>query len=496
MTHKLILGGTGTGKTEKVLQSINEGTLCVDPHDSLARGTAARHVGSKRPFVLDRLKETEQVLPIEFLRPSAKSGLQAELENEAQVKGFMEVLSRTRGLTSLFDKPLTYEWLLATFEMWLSQSDPKPPLHLIHELFDIHSESRDLLIINSTDTRLRRKFAELKKMPPVARRNEVGAAERLLNSVLRSPVLKARMGRGFDFVHHLNNGGVIALQGAGVSEDQKRVMLGSWCQAVINAARRGEFTRPVNLIIDEAPVVVTQAECNALAELRKSNLRITLICQSLTFESEMVETIVQNSDTLEIFRCGSSRTASDLAQIIGTYSLDSDSVAHRRQAQRQFHDGYDDARRAQYRIEDEEVIQWRSFTEQIKQWEQLILKLKVGECIVKDALGVRKIRVRLKRRKYPWPCLLESRTERFIQESIQRYGTKPSENSWTFTPALSVSSNKCSTNESVSVPTSQSQNAFRVSRNARTASTSGVSTSTLEGDRQTFGDGTSSNATP
>lgn len=445
--HIIVLGGTGSGKTLSQVAAIHEEEACVvaDPHKRSLAFNCMKHQPLGRKAVFDTLSNTDRVLAWRMLEPSSQSGLDGMVETDERIRAFADILIRRRGMTTLKRTPLIEEWTVAALEIWLKQNRdrPPPPLFLLPQVFLPASRVHKELVENCTDWEIAARFQMIERLSPVALRGEVGPAERILRSVFRSPSFMARCDGNFDFVPFLNSGGHIYLEGGGVSEDAMAIMLGAIVQRIIQEAKRGAFERPVRVVIDEALLVIGGYEAKAMAEMRKFNVNFTLISQSLPPDSEIREMLLMNAGRIEVFRCNSFETAKLCADILGTASLDANAVLRTRQQVRQFHDGYDDiltysrdletgaqrvndAARARYRHEAEEVEQYKDYSTQIKEMQQKLLTLKVGERYIREGGRVFKQRVPLLREPYPWPSLVETRTNEAIRKSIGEHGTSVS----------------------------------------------------------------------
>jgi hypothetical protein len=371
-------------------------------------------------------------------------------------------------------------------------------LYEIHKVLDPADPLHAYVFEVCGDPELAAKLEFLHHIPPFQRYSTVGPAERMLRNVFRSPCFMTRCDGNFDFVSFLNRGGFILVEGGGVSEDAKVVTLGALIQLIIHAARQGRFQRRVTLVLDEAPVVVGGFEAKALAELRKSNLDIVLICQTLDqFPREFHETILMNCERFESFRCNSFDMAKQMADILGTATLNPNAVAHTRHVTRQYHAGYDELRttnrgtryddvgleigsdardgisyRSRYATEREAIHDYKSYGMQIQELQKQLLNLQVGERLVRDHGGVRFEKVSLPKEPYPWPGLVEKRTQQRILRSIGEHGTKPCFESLRFTPPQ--------------------QN--RSSTSSKTRNTRSPSTNRLQGDFLGWRSGDESNA--
>lgn len=442
--NTLVLGSTRSGKSLAQLHKLKEACVVLDPHGSLGFELAKR----RKWFVYDRLCRNDMVLAWRML--SREGG---EIEQEERIRAFADILIRRRDMTTLRHTPLIEEWTLAVLrEYMLSDLKLWELPHLLdprHHLFSPHG-----------------KFELLIHLPPASFRVEVGGALRIIENVCNSPVFRCRCEGDFDFVSYLNRGGIIIVDGKGVSEDAMVITLGAIAQLILQAARRQEFTRKVTLCIDEAGLLAGGYEVRGLAELQKFNLDIVLISQTIDqFPREHSETIIGNCGRMEVFRCNSMDTAKRCADILGTSTLSADAHLRTTYRTRQVHDGYDtissygrgerfddvgqtigyDSRdsttyRARYATVQEAQQEYKTYGMQLQDMQRELLNLKVGERYVRDD-RVYKEYVPIEREVLPWAGLTLRRTQEAIEQSIGEHGVRPSLSGST-TPAQSNGSSR------------------------------------------------------
>ena len=309
----------------------------------------------------------------------------------------------------------------------LSQSQPFP-LHLLYKVFDPDDPIYDQAVQNCTDGEIRKIVARWKKLSLSARRYELGGAERMFRIVLTSPAFMYRCDGHFDapkFLDH-SDGGHILIEGGDVSDEAKRVVFGGISHLIIESAKRGKFKRPVQLVLDEAQEYAGLYECKALREVRKFNLDITLIAQSLP--QEMREDILQNCEHLAVYRCNSpdARLFGGMvgAVVRGAGSLSSD----------------------------------------ISEAQRAIMNLRVRQRFVRQGKAWKE-EVPFLRDPYPWPGLTEKRTWEAITKSIGEHGEKLSLSGFEKTPAPATKSPKRSDSSTPTSPSPAIQLFRELSRN-------------------------------
>ena len=390
--------------------------IVLDWHYRSISWELAKHLASwEGRFVLDNLGWTKHGIAWRFLKPSKRTGMTGMKQNEARARAFSEVLMRYQGRASLAHTPLVETATMAALLCFLYQSKPFP-LYLLYRIFDPDDPLYEQAMQNCTDGDTQKLVAHWKHLSLSARRYELGGAERMFRLVLTSPAFMYRCSGHFDVAKFLDHdqGGFILIEGGDVSDEAKRVIFGAISQQIIETAKRGKFKSPVQLVLDEAQEYAGRYECKALREVRKFNLELTIIAQSLP--QEMREDILQNCQRLEVYRCNSPDSARVFGGMIGAVMGGADSLSA-----------------------------------DISAAQRAIMNLHVGERFVRQGKAWKE-RVSLRRDPYPWPGLTEKRTWEAIRKSIGEHGGRLSLPGCEKTPAPPTKSAKPSDNKATPSP--------------------------------------------
>jgi hypothetical protein len=316
-TSRLIIGSTGSGKSEGELRDLvrlagrqDSAIVLLDGHGPLALRAAGIFAarGHEPRLVYEPLDATDRVLCWNMLPLSGAQGTSQRRIDDAETRDEVaQCFLAQRNLETLSDKPWTKEWLEAAIGLCLAQPRSEPLVSLL-SAFSIGSAEYERLLHCCAESGLVAKF---RRMERLQRRSDVqyeiqtGAARRLLEAVCSSEVVRLRCRSGpFDWLQALREQRLIAFDGGGIrSRELKRTLFLLASMQVIHAVRRHfaatQSPLPVVLVLEEAGAMglVTPFVLSALQELRKAGLSIHLITQSsLDFgDAALFQSILSNT---------------------------------------------------------------------------------------------------------------------------------------------------------------------------------------------------------
>jgi hypothetical protein len=313
---QFVIGSTGSGKSEGALQDLvrlaNEGQVAIvllDPHGPLAQRTVEHWLadGHAARVIYEPLDAVDRTLNWSMLqRSAAASERQRRLEDQEIRDELVMCFISQRHWNSLADKPWTREWLEAALELALAQPDDVQ-LYQLPSAFHIGSSVYQQLMQQSDRADVVAKFAQAERLfrrSPMTYEAQTGAARRLLETLCRNEVLRLR-GRPGPLVwdEQLRQRSLLAFDGGGLrSRDIKRTLFLLVSSQVVQAIRRHMATEqtplPVVLMLEEAGAtdLIAPFILDALAELRKAGLSITIISQSSAdFSEETRQSLLANT---------------------------------------------------------------------------------------------------------------------------------------------------------------------------------------------------------
>jgi len=153
------------------------------------------------------------------------------------------------------------------------------------------------------------------------------AAARLIDGVCKSPAFQVRTekGHGFNFDHHLNQKGILIIEGGvggALSLDAMKTMMGAIILKTLSflAERKRKFPEVI-LCLDEVNNynLIGEAghEVKALATHRAYGLAMHIMAQRLDFPSGITEGVMTNCDTKKYMRSPHVGTANILGADLG-----------------------------------------------------------------------------------------------------------------------------------------------------------------------------------
>lgn len=435
--HTLSIGPTGSGKTTGTTGDIEPGTVILDPHGTMVDNAAIKCSDENIPCVIDCLARTDLVLPWQFLAPITGDDYAAELTRNECNYAFADVVARDQQRESIRGTPLLEEWLIKTLNAW--HRYPAIPLSRLDRLLDPMSEEFQAMATPELEP--------LAYMNVFQQRTEVGAAKRMLSRMSPAFAVRCTLG-GWDHVSFLNAGGVICLDGNGLSIDSTRMIMGAVSLRIISDAKRGLFQRPIRLVVDEAGKIIAGFEAAAIEETRKYGLFFHLLDQQGDFGT-FTTRVWQNCGKKIIYGCDDGQLAVRFAQLFKTPSLDPYEVHYEESSTRQIHNGYDNvvdpesdrtSHLSRYATFEEKRTHYMSLDNQVRLFASELMTLKQNERYVKEGDRVYRDTFDLFRPRFPFGISQEN-AWRHAHHWITKFAIKPSSSSAT-TPSRSMMSEK------------------------------------------------------
>lgn len=349
--HELYSGKSGSGKSEAVLTrflqlaGLATAIVLLDPHGNLAKDLllhlAGRHLLHR--VIYDRLADTDLTPGYNFLTASNHpDSFQRYAQNEDCVRKFMALLIRRGGQKDAAGTPMIEKGILDACRLYIYQRTPIP-LHWLAQLYTPGSGTFDYMVKNCTDADTKAQFEKLYYLNSQTRENQTGPADRRLRALLMSPSLAIRSsGATFDFDEALAKKSIIIIDGEGCNPDAASIMMSALSLKVIDSCKR--LKHRVQLGMDEAinAGLVGLQESQALAEVRKWNLGITIIVQTLSFVEKIIcDNVLQNTQFHRWFCQGSPEAAALAASDIAKRIVDPLRVHHTETRIRNADDGFE-----------------------------------------------------------------------------------------------------------------------------------------------------------
>lgn len=414
----LRLGATGSGKSEAALVDLvrlarreDHAVVLLDGHGPLALRAAGHWVagGHEHRLVYEPLAATDRVLCWDMLpRSTAPAGARRRLEDAEIRDEVAQCFLAQRHLDTLNDRPLTRDWLEAAVA--LAQSQPRPePLASLADAFSVGSAGYERLLRDGDDPAVVRKFRDaerLKRRSDVQYEAQTGAARRLVEQVCASEVVRLRCRAGrFDWLDALRARKLVALDGGGLrSRELKRTLFLLAALQVTHAVRRhfaqAQEPLPVVLVLEEAGALrlVAPFVVQAIQELRKAGLATQVVTQSsLDFgDRASFESLLANLPVQCWFQALAPADQEIGAKALANATFDARRVHYRRArvlpAGRVPGPGFIPRPFPHYTRVEDEFYASPQLHEQ--EYRTRLATLRVGECLVRDRAGVRRLRIR------------------------------------------------------------------------------------------------------
>ncbi len=328
--HTHIVGMTGMGKSALLLQialqriEAGHGLCVIDPHGELVDELLVRLtpdlVQGRDVVVIDPTEIEAPVCINPLSYPSGQPELRSrvvdfvmamisDLYNMAQVAGPMFETYFRVGLLSLMD----------------AANGPVALTDLERLLID--EEFRDRVIAKLRDPVLKRKWEEFNNVTggnDSSLRNMAPYITSKLNALIYNRYLRPMLAAersSVDFPDLVRNRSIVLVSlrkgpvGAAAGNLLGRVVLSQLVMTAMQRSRAEAAASPFHVIVDEFQNLMTSAIGEALAEVRKYGMRLTLAHQHLGQLSTQVEgAVFGNVGTTAMFRVG----ARDAAQLAGS----------------------------------------------------------------------------------------------------------------------------------------------------------------------------------
>ena len=295
---KTILGARGSGKSTGLAVDLlaaammGVAVVVLDRPGTLARAMVGHlcAAGLEDKVLYEIASETDRVLKFPYLQNSDKPGLEGERENEFMDECFAQAFGAKRGVKRLEGNPYTNKYVRSPAAIFRSQPDCTAiPIGDFEYIFRPAVKRHDELLANARE---QRPVLEMMQVEARARRNpiqyeiEVGASERLLSILWKSPVVRIRHGKGLDWTEALKQKKQIYYDLSNITEESARTLAILVAHSAINAARKHFYETkqplPVVIVLEEAGAMdlVRPFIISAIEELRKAGVAIWIISQS------------------------------------------------------------------------------------------------------------------------------------------------------------------------------------------------------------------------
>jgi hypothetical protein len=437
-TSRLIVGSTGSGKSEGELRDLIRlakrgdcAVILLDGHGPLAFAAAGHWAarGFEDRMVYEPLHDTDRSLCWHMLPVSAAPTLSQRLLADSETRDEVaQCFMAQRNLATLADKPWTKEWLDAAIDLCLAQPDPQPLPSLLTAFRAGTADYRRLLKHCGRED-VADKFRELeviRRRNPVQYEQLTGASRRLLELACTSEIVRLRSRPGpFDWLTALREKRLIAFDGGGIrSREIRRTLFLLVSMQVIHAVRRhfAETQTPLRvvLVLEEAGALglVTPFVMSALQELRKAGLSIHLITQSsVDFgDPALFEAVLANTPWQAWYQCLSPADQELGAKVLANPTFDALAVHFTRV--RSVPEG--ESLTSPWRARMRRVLDayYKSPTLHEQEYRTRLATLRIGERLVRDRRRVQRERLRPVRS--PWLTHVTDDSTRAVIDRIRR----------------------------------------------------------------------------
>jgi len=290
---KSIIGCRGSGKSTGLMVDLLAAALMgiavvvMDRPGTLARGMVGNlcAAGLEDEVVYEIASDTDWVLTFPFIENSSKPGLEGERENEFMDECFAQVFYAKRGLKSAEQRPYIKKYMENAIAIFRSLPGQRPISDMKY-IFRRGTKEHDRMMMESTATDAVLEMAHVEARGPVQYEKEVGAAERMLSVLWKSPVVRIRHGIGLNWTEALKQKKQIYFDLANITEEAARSLAILATHGAINAARKYFYETkeplPVVIVLEEAGALdlVTPFIISSMQELRKAGVAIWIVSQS------------------------------------------------------------------------------------------------------------------------------------------------------------------------------------------------------------------------
>lgn len=418
----------------RMLQRDGPAFVVIDPPGTMVEEMAAHLVRQGRPFLYDRLYETDATLGYDFFTPSTNPDKeQAQAENREAISEAIAVLVRARGQTSVEASPMTRQGLYDAFALIINQDAPVP-FFMLRNCFVKETDEYQYLLAHCTDPETYMRFIYYAGLNAKDRDIQCGPAERIIRTICESPQFRKRSTSTFELAEFLNSGGKLFIDGRSIgnlSRPDASFLMGQIILTVIRLARSGKLSRRVVLIIDEGanvdPPLIDLNLTRAMNEAAKWGIEIQVILQNPLFKDpNITDNLFNAANTRFFFKHVNPSAGKWIAEMIGVPHLDPLIVKKTEYRTVQRHDGFELERvissgqwesedgksgksqtenfqaRPKYREEIEERDILFTLDELIKLKYRDVTNLGVGQCFVMKGNTVTKEPVSIEKLAEPW----------------------------------------------------------------------------------------------
>lgn len=360
LEHKLIIGPSGTGKTNLIkvqaIQIARQRTHWATfafPHPQAGEELIGELLACFGPaiqerLIVERVSDVDRVIHRRYVNRSfAQNEFDFMRENDEFCWQFLEMAARRRGLTDLAETPVLEKYaklaisVYQSLDEWISES-------LIPQFLRPKSDAQQFAIDHCTlgpdAEELRRELVLISRFSVQQQITLLEPAERLLNALLRNVAIYVRTTKPqtVDFVEFKNRCGLHIILGGNISDDALRLHVGTDFQQTAFAARNRQL-REGYYYVDEALNyhLLSNFESKALSTLRAFGMHCVYAIQSTDFESPEIATNVLTNTQHFIFQQAwksSEEMAKTLLPLLNKYD-----VHHT--TQRQVHAGFQEIER-------------------------------------------------------------------------------------------------------------------------------------------------------
>lgn len=366
LTSRLIIGGSGSGKSEGTLWDLvqiaelrTHAIVLMDPHGELARKFALhlKNRGMHKRLIYDQFSNYDRVLGgLSIFQSNDPNKLRRESENNRRIMAFINILWRAaqRDDGDIINAPMTLMYTELATRIILFQKT-RVPLKLYPYLFRLKHPICEYLVQHCTDEEAVEEWNDLMML---ARRNssnlieqKIGGAKRLARTVFNFPAFRERCDGNFNISTALENKQIIvydALDDGSVAPEVKTGIFGCVNLQIIEALQ-AHFARtgnplPTLVVWEEAPAAnqIGPYEINMLREGRKYGFSGWVIGQDLGFLDKDIKATVKSCTPEHVwFNPMDADLAMEAAEDLAFAKLNPHMIKYQHETERMVFDGYD-----------------------------------------------------------------------------------------------------------------------------------------------------------
>lgn len=315
VNSRLILGGSGSGKSEgtlhelvKIAKSRQWAIVLMDPHGLLAQKFIIQLIahGLQKRVLYDKLCDFDRILAGVKLEASTDPNpLKRESENQKRINGLIDLMWRaSRREGDIHAMPTMSQGADHAIRLLMFQAKPVP-LSYLPFAFRFKHPLCQYLIDNCTDSEVQEEWKDLKRLADAKSdrliEDRIGPIKRLSRQTLSMPAFRERCDGHFDLGQALIDKQIIILDGSDdgtVSKQSVTAVYGAFNLQIDQFLRR-HFAKtgktvPTLIVWEEAGAtdIIGLNEIDMLRELRKCGGRMWCINQDKAFvQPEYWETV-------------------------------------------------------------------------------------------------------------------------------------------------------------------------------------------------------------